>query len=78
MLPFFESVEVSAISLFIRESTWISNFVEVAHLLGLVVLLGAIFMMSLRLFGVVLTDRPLSVVAGEFARWTFLGITTML
>lgn len=62
----------------VRESTWGFAIVETLHLLGLVLLLGGIFVMSLRLIGLAMADRPVSRVASDLCRWTRLGLAVML
>jgi hypothetical protein len=63
---------------FVRESTWGFAIIETVHLLGLVLLLGGIFVMSLRLMGLSMADRPVSKVASDLRPWTLLGLSVML
>ncbi|HEX8492117.1 MAG TPA: DUF6644 family protein [Pyrinomonadaceae bacterium] len=45
-------LESSGIAVAMRESTWLYPIVEIAHILGFVVLVGAAFLFDLRLLGV--------------------------
>jgi len=47
-------------------------------LFGLTLLLGGVFLLSLRLFGMFMQDQPVSRVAGIFRRWTVIGMITTL
>ena len=51
LLPFFEWCEASAVGEFIRTSLWLFPAIECVHLLGLVLLGGAVLLVDLRLFG---------------------------
>lgn len=59
---------------FIRESTWGFAMASVVLLFGIVLLLGGVFLMSLRLFGVVMAEHPISEVARGFRKWTLIGL----
>ena len=77
LLPLFQWFEKSPIAA-IGRSTLLAPLVEVLHLLGLTMLIGAIVVVSLRLFGLVMTRRPVSEVAGELWSWTVLALITQL
>jgi hypothetical protein len=65
------------------ESTWVGDYIrshqypfaiiEVFHLFGLTLLLGGIFLMSLRLFGFIMKDMPVPQVARQLGWISFFG-----
>ena len=57
LLPFFEWCESSALGEFIRSSLWLFPAIECVHLIGLVVLGGAVLLVDLRLLGLGLRDE---------------------
>ena len=69
------------------EATWIGNYIrahqypfaiiEVFHLFGLTLLLGGIFVMSLRLFGLTLRETPVPQVARSLGWVSFAGLAVM-
>jgi len=59
-------------------STWLVSIVELSHLLGLTILVGSVVVVSLRMFGVVMTRMPLSEVAGELWNWALFGLILQL
>ena len=63
---------------FVRESTMGFAIASVFLLFGIVLLLGGVFLLSLRLFGVLMADQPVSQVAAAFRRWTMIGLVTTL
>jgi hypothetical protein len=74
----FDRAEHSWWGALIRDSTWGFAIIEILHLFGLVLLLGGVFVMSLRLLGLIMTDRPVSRVADDLSPWTLVGLATML
>jgi hypothetical protein len=70
--------EMSWWGTFVRESTMGFAIASVFLLFGLTLLLGGIFLMSLRLFGLVLTDRPVSQVGRDLRKWTLAGLVLAL
>ena len=63
---------------FVRESSLGFAIASVFLLFGIVLLLGGVFLLSLRLFGVVMADQPVSQVAAGFRRWTLVGMIATL
>jgi uncharacterized protein DUF6644 len=61
-------LETSALAVAMRQWTWLYPIVEILHILGFVVLVGAAFMFDLRLLGL---SRPLPVsgMARHLLRW---------
>ena len=78
MLAFFEWIDTTSFGLMLKDSVFAAYVLEIVHLLGLTLLLGAIFVMSFRLFGILMKDRPVSMVAAELSTWTLVGIGIML
>lgn len=62
-------LETSALGVAMREWAWLYPIVEILHILGFVVLVGATFMFDVRLLGL---SRPLpaSGMARHLLRWT--------
>jgi hypothetical protein len=62
----------------VRQSTWAFATASVVLLFGIVLLLGGVFLMSLRLLGLIMRDRPISRLAKDFHRWTLVGLVMAL
>ena len=75
---FFNWAELSWWGTFVRESTWGFAIASVVLLFGIVLLLGGVFLMSLRLLGLIMTNRPVSEVARDFRGWTLVGLVMTL
>lgn len=76
--PFFEWAESTWIGKTIRLHQYPFAVIEVFHLFGLTLLLGGIFMMSLRLFGFTMRDMPVPQVAKQLGWISFLGLVIMV
>lgn len=63
---------------FVRESSMGFAIASVFLLFGITLLLGGVFLLSLRLFGVIMRDQPVSLVASGFRRWTLIGLVATL
>jgi len=77
LLPFFQWMENLSISNAMRDSTYMSAAVNLAHLLALVVFVGSTLVVDLRLLGTGMTDRRLAEVARDTRPWmmgSFLGL----
>jgi carboxypeptidase family protein/uncharacterized protein DUF6644 len=75
--PFFNWSEESWLGNIIRNHQYPFAVIEVVHLFGLTLLLGGIFLMSLRLFGFIMKDMPLSQVARQLGWISFAGLVVM-
>ncbi len=66
-------LEASGIAVAMRDWTWLYPIVEIAHIIGFVVLVGAAFLFDLRLLGV---SRGLPVIhlARHLLRWSRVSI----
>ena len=75
--PFFNWWEQSWLGSVIRNHQYPFAVIEVVHLFGLTLLLGGIFLMSLKLFGLIMRDMPLSQVAQQLGWISFIGLVVM-
>jgi hypothetical protein len=78
LLPYFEMAESSALGEFIRTSLWLFPAIECVHLLGLVLMGGAVLLVDLKLLGVGLRDFPMPAVARNGHRLLIAGIVVMI
>jgi len=76
--PFFEWSGNTWLSLEIRDSTWQFAILEMVHLAGLAILLGALVVIDLRLFGFGMRNMRPSQLAQELRRWMRIGMVTVL
>src|SRR5215470_19341436 len=72
--PFFDWAESTSLGTIIRNHQYPFAVIEVVHLLGLTLLLGGVFLMSLRLFGFIMLDTPVPAVAKQLGWISFLGL----
>jgi hypothetical protein len=77
-LPFFNWLESLTISAYIRESAYGVAAVNIAHLLALVVFLGALLVVDLRLLGRGMTRMPLAQLAADARPWLVGGFFALL
>lgn len=77
-LSFSQWAEASFWGAFVRESSMGFAIASVFLLFGLTLLIGGVFLLSLRLFGFIMSDQPVSLVASGFRRWTLIGLVTTL
>ena len=78
LLPFFHWCDASWLSMEIRASTWQFAIIEMIHLLGLTMLLGALMVLDLRLFGFGMRRQPVSQLARNLSPWVWGGLVTIL
>jgi len=69
----FTWVGTTRVSQYLQDSTLWFPITEVFHLVGLTILLGAVFVVCLRLFGFGL-DQPVSVTQRGLWGWTWFGL----
>jgi hypothetical protein len=69
-------LDQSALSNLIRSSTWAFALLEVIHLLGLTLLLGAISVLDLRLLGAGLRDQSITQIASDTSPIIRIGLAT--
>jgi hypothetical protein len=78
LYPYFLWIENTRLGHGIRESKWTFTLSEVAHLLGLTVLLGATLLLALRLSGFVLRGKSVASIAREVMPFSIVGLTVTL
>jgi hypothetical protein len=75
---FFDWAQMSWWGNTVRQSTWGFAGASVVLLLGIVLLVGGVCIMSLRLFGLVMRNRPVSQLARDLRGWTLVGLVMTL
>jgi hypothetical protein len=78
LLPFFEWMENLGFSVFLRDSSYISPFINVAHIVSLVTLAGALLVVDIHLLGGGLRKQPLAQVAREARPWLIGALLMMV
>lgn len=76
--PFFNWAEETWMGEAIRTHQYPFAIIEVFHLFGLTLLLGGIFLMSLRLFGLIMRDMPVPQIAKQLGWISFTGLVIMV
>jgi len=72
MGDFWHLLETSQAAVWVKTSTWAYPLLETAHVIGLGLLFGSIFVMDLRLLGVG-RKLPLSALARHLLPWVWTG-----
>jgi len=78
LLPLFEWVEGTGLSVAIRGSFWVFAFVQALHLVTLTLLAGSILIVDLRLLGRGITRQPVKVLAQDAQPWLMAALVGML
>jgi uncharacterized protein DUF6644 len=78
LLPFFTWCEQTAIGEAIRGSQWLFPVIESVHLLGLVVIAGAVLVVDMRLLGLGLRQQPVAQLARDAQPWLIGSLMVML
>lgn len=78
LLPFFTWCEQTAIGEAIRNSQWLFPVIESVHLLGLVVIAGAVLVVDMRLLGLGLRQQPVAQLARDAQPWLICSLVVML
>jgi hypothetical protein len=78
LLPFFKWADALPISAAIRNTNWMFPAIEAVHIVALAMLLGAILMLDLRLFGLTLRARPVRQIANELQPFTVVSLVIIL
>lgn len=68
-----QSLEDSTLASLIRQSTWLYPFLEIVHILGIVLLVGAAFLFDLRLLGLS-KNLPVPGLARHLLPWSRRGL----
>jgi hypothetical protein len=77
LAPVFEWINTTSLSKFLQESTYPFPVIEVIHLMGLTMLLGAQAAVCLRFLGWGM-KRPASEIYEGLARWSWLGMAVVV
>jgi hypothetical protein len=78
LLPFFKWSDSSWIGVTIRSSRLYFPVIETLHLLALTLLFGAIFMLNLRLCGLVMKNLPVQQISRDLSPWLIGSLVTIL
>ncbi len=78
LLPFFKWSDSTWIGVTIRSSRLYFPVIETFHLLALTLLLGAIFMLNLRLCGLVMKNLPIRQVSRDLSPWLLWSLAAIL
>ena len=70
---FLDGIEASRLAVHIRQSLWLYPALEIVHILGITVLVGAAFMFDLRLLGFG-KSLPLAGLANHLLPWSQRGL----
>lgn len=68
-----QALEDSSLATLIRQSTWLYPFLEIIHLVGIVLLVGAAFLFDLRLLGLS-RNLPVTDLARYLLPWSRRGL----
>jgi hypothetical protein len=78
VLNLFRWMEATPLAVAIQSSTYLFPLIEVAHLLGLTLLYGAILLVDLKLLGVPIQRQPVSRLAAQVNPFASLGLAIMV
>ena len=78
MEPIFQAIHHTALGEWMRNSRYAFPGFEMAHLLGLGLLLGSVLLFNARFFGLGLRRQSVAEVAEDLAPWTRLALVLML
>jgi hypothetical protein len=78
LYPVFEWLGSLAVSRAIGESLWIYPVIQAFHLVFLAILVGALWIVDLRLLGRGMTRQPVLQVAQDARPWLFIGLVGMV
>jgi putative copper export protein len=78
LYPYFDWIEKTWLGHAIRESKWTFTLAEVFHLFGITLFLGAILVLALRLFDLVLREKGVAETARELMPWSMSGLAVTL
>jgi len=78
LLPVFQWVQSTPVGQAIRNSATLIALVEIIHLVGMTLLIGAILRVDLSLLGLGFGGQPVSRIARELNNWIVAGLVIML
>ncbi len=70
-------LESSGLGEMMRRSAWMYPIVEIVHIVGFVILVGAVVMFDLRVLGLG-RGLPVTVLAGHLLRWSWGGLALVV
>lgn len=77
MQSFFESLETSALAGIVRQSAWLYPGVEIIHILGFALLVGAAFLFDLRLLGFA-RKLPVTACVSHMIFWARISLIAVI
>ena len=78
MREFADWLYLTGPSLFIQEHyTWVIPTLQSIHIMGIAVVFGSVFLMTLRLLGLAGTDQPMVRIAERFGGWLKWGLVAL-
>jgi hypothetical protein len=78
LLPLFHWAGDTWIARLVSGSNWMFPAIEAVHIVALAMLLGAVIMLDLRLFGVTMSSKSVSELARDLAPWTWYSLLMIL
>jgi uncharacterized membrane protein SirB2 len=78
MHDFAQWLELTPVSVTIKEIDWIIPLVQSIHIVTIAVVFGSILMIALRVLGLVRTDQTPAAVLARFAPWIGRGLLVLL
>jgi len=78
LLPIFEWLAALPLSMWISQSVFAAPMINIMHILALVMVFGAVFVVDLRLLGQGMTEQPVARVARDAFPWLIGGLVCML
>jgi hypothetical protein len=77
LLEWCNRISATSLSTTIRESDWWFNIIETVHVIFTTLMVGTIFVVDLRLLGIILRNEPASRVVRAVLPWTWTGLAIM-
>jgi hypothetical protein len=77
MLSICQWLQLTPISIAIRESTWVFPILDAVHCVGIILVAGTIVIVDLRLLGLGMRRQPISSVIAQVLPGTFFGFAFM-
>ena len=77
LVDFFQWLNASAASVWLREGEWQFPIIETIHILGLGLSVGTIMWIDLRLMGLVTKQHRVSAIVGPLEPWAIAGFVVM-
>jgi hypothetical protein len=74
MTAFAEWCQHTALATAIRSALWPFPVIEIFHIAGMVVVFGAMLVLNLRVFGLILRSEPVSQIAQDLTPFTLTGL----